>query len=112
MAESYKQRSLGPAGGMTGEVWGFLEPEKLGEMATEITRLSRQTGGTACGIIVGGVESRQVEELGHYGLAKLYVLESPAQDILSYRLLDLAVNGGLNLLAIKRVAHPGGKLCL
>ena len=63
---------------MDNEVWGFIEPEWQNEIATEISRVGGRTGLVPCGIMVGEVDKRLVQELGQYGIAKLYTVEPPS----------------------------------
>ncbi len=65
------------------EVWGFLEQGRERETASEVARLSAQMGLLVCGVVVGEVDKRLAQELGQYGIAKLYAVEPPVADNLS-----------------------------
>ena len=65
------------------EVWGFIEQEKQAEIASEIARLGNKIGAPACGIVVGEVDKCLSQELGQFGIAKLYALGPPTSDALS-----------------------------
>lgn len=63
---------------ITKEVWSFIEvadkglDRTAGKIATEATRLGRILGELGCGIIASNESCTSVDELGSFGLRKLY----------------------------------------